>query len=68
MAGNTEAMDDLRQILAGREALYARADAVLDTAGKSVDTAFAELRRIVARLDSGSAPPALKPQLSSSHN
>ncbi len=66
MAGNTEAMDDLRQILAGREALYARADAVLDTAGQSVDAAFAELERIVARLDTGSAPPAPKPQLSSS--
>jgi len=49
MAGNAEAMEDLRQILAEREALYARADAVLDTAGKSPDAAFSELFQLVQR-------------------
>src|SRR5262249_31745260 len=33
MAGNTEAMDDLRRILKGRAVLYGQADAVVDTAG-----------------------------------
>ncbi len=35
MAGNAEAMDDLKRILAGREALYAKADLTVDTGGKS---------------------------------
>ncbi len=34
MAGNVEAMDDLRRILAGRAALYRQADSVVDTAGR----------------------------------
>jgi XRE family aerobic/anaerobic benzoate catabolism transcriptional regulator len=37
MAENEEAMDDLRRILASRSALYAKADATVDTAGKTVD-------------------------------
>lgn len=49
MAGNAEAMEDLRQILAEREALYARADAVVDTAGKTPDAAFSELLQLVQR-------------------
>ncbi len=43
MAGNPEAMDQLKSILTSREALYSRAEAQLDTSGKSVDTALAEL-------------------------
>jgi XRE family aerobic/anaerobic benzoate catabolism transcriptional regulator len=43
MADNAQAMDDLRRILAGRTALYAKADAVVDTSGQSVDRSFAEL-------------------------
>jgi XRE family transcriptional regulator, aerobic/anaerobic benzoate catabolism transcriptional regulator len=34
MADNARAMDDLVAILKSREPLYARADIVLDTAGK----------------------------------
>jgi XRE family aerobic/anaerobic benzoate catabolism transcriptional regulator len=45
MAGNDEAMADLRNILAGRAALYAKADATIDTAGMSVT---ASLRRLQA--------------------
>src|SRR5258708_24355833 len=41
MAENAEAMDDLRRILAGREALYGKADAVIDTAGKRVEGSLA---------------------------
>src|SRR5712672_4044258 len=37
MADNAEAMEDLRRILAGREALYAKADAVVDTEGRTID-------------------------------
>ncbi|MCW5771672.1 MAG: helix-turn-helix transcriptional regulator [Rhodospirillaceae bacterium] len=55
MAGNAEAMDDLRQILAEREALYARADAALDTGGKSQDAAFSELSQLVQRKTAVSA-------------
>lgn len=43
MGGNGEAMEDLRRILAGREALYAKADAIVDTSGKSVEQSFDEL-------------------------
>jgi XRE family aerobic/anaerobic benzoate catabolism transcriptional regulator len=47
MAGNREAMDDLRRILAGREALYAQADVTLDTAGKTVEASLNGLVRAV---------------------
>ena len=43
MADNAESMDDLRRILDGRTALYAKADVVVDTAGRDVDTSFSEL-------------------------
>ncbi len=44
MAGNDEAMTDLRRILAGREALYAKADARVDTAGITPAASFKRLR------------------------
>ena len=47
MAENEEAMDDLRRILASRTALYAKADATVDTAGKSVDQCLRELQATV---------------------
>jgi XRE family aerobic/anaerobic benzoate catabolism transcriptional regulator len=47
MEGNAEAMEDLRQILTEREALYARADASLDTAGKGAEHSFAQLLQLV---------------------
>jgi XRE family aerobic/anaerobic benzoate catabolism transcriptional regulator len=43
----TEAMEDLRRILASREALYARADAVVDTAARSVKQSLKDLERAV---------------------
>ncbi len=48
MAGHEQAMDDLRRILGGRAALYGQADVVVNTAGKSVEKSFAELRRAVS--------------------
>ena len=47
MAGNTEAMDDLRRILAGRAAFYGQADLAFDTGGRSPDDAFAGLRAVL---------------------
>jgi XRE family aerobic/anaerobic benzoate catabolism transcriptional regulator len=44
MAGSREAMDDLKRILAGRAAFYAKADLTVDTSGKSIGESFAELR------------------------
>jgi XRE family aerobic/anaerobic benzoate catabolism transcriptional regulator len=46
MADSRAAMDDLRAILASREALYARADHVLDTTDATVDESFAALRAL----------------------
>lgn len=46
MADNDEAMQDLRQILAGREALYRKADAVVDTTNRSVDACAVELANL----------------------
>jgi XRE family aerobic/anaerobic benzoate catabolism transcriptional regulator len=37
MAGNREAMADLKRILAGREALYRRGDAELSTSGRTIE-------------------------------
>jgi XRE family transcriptional regulator, aerobic/anaerobic benzoate catabolism transcriptional regulator len=48
MAENAEAMDDLRRILAGRETLYSKADAIVDTAGKTIAQSLAELSAAVA--------------------
>jgi XRE family transcriptional regulator, aerobic/anaerobic benzoate catabolism transcriptional regulator len=44
---STEAMEDLRRILASREALYARADAVVDTAARTVKQSLKDLERAV---------------------
>lgn len=42
-----EAMEDLRRILASREALYARADAVVDTAARTEKQSLKDLERAV---------------------
>jgi XRE family transcriptional regulator, aerobic/anaerobic benzoate catabolism transcriptional regulator len=42
-----EAMEDISRILASREALYARADAVVDTAARSVKQSLKDLERAV---------------------
>ncbi len=47
MAGHEEAMEDLRRILKAREALYAKADTVVDTSGGDIEASFARLREAV---------------------
>jgi len=47
MAGNDEAMEDLRQILEARHSLYSKADQVLDTSGKSPEQSFQELQQLL---------------------
>ena len=49
MAGNDEAMDDLKRILDAREPLYSRADGVVDTSGAGIDESFAALRRLLGK-------------------
>ena len=48
MAASREAMEDLRRILAGREAFYAKADHTLNTSGESVAGSVDRLRKMVA--------------------
>jgi len=47
MAGNDEAMEDLRRILAEREALYRKADASIDTANRTEAESFNDLLRVL---------------------
>lgn len=47
MSATRAAMDDIRRILASRENLYARADAVVDTAARSVKQSLKDLERAV---------------------
>ena len=50
MADNKEAMADLRRILAARTPLYARADAVVETAGRTVEASFRQLLAALPQL------------------
>ena len=45
MAGNAQAMEDLRRILQGRGMLYAQADALVDTAGHTVEQSLRALKK-----------------------
>lgn len=47
MAENTEAMQDLRGILAAREPLYQKADASVDTSGESIEQSFTKLKQAI---------------------
>ncbi|MBK6865750.1 MAG: helix-turn-helix transcriptional regulator [Ideonella sp.] len=47
MAASREAMDDLRQILAGRAAFYSKADMKLDTSAQTIEATFQLLRTMV---------------------
>ena len=48
MANNARAMEDLVSILKSREPLYAKAEAVLTTTGKTPEQNLAELLRVIA--------------------
>lgn len=43
IAGNNQAMEDLRQILNAREPLYRQADLCIDTSGHSIEESFSKL-------------------------
>lgn len=47
MEGNPRAMDQLKMILRAREGLYKKANATLDTSGKSIDQTVDELASII---------------------
>lgn len=47
MAGNEQAMRDLKRILEARDALYRRADAHIDTSGRGVDACLKKLVEVV---------------------
>lgn len=51
MAGNPQAMEQLRQILKAREQHYAKAAYQLDTSGKSIQDSRAELNRLLKAHD-----------------
>jgi XRE family transcriptional regulator, aerobic/anaerobic benzoate catabolism transcriptional regulator len=46
IAASQEAMEDLKAILAGRSAFYAKAEYSLNTSGQSLEQAFAHLKQI----------------------
>jgi XRE family transcriptional regulator, aerobic/anaerobic benzoate catabolism transcriptional regulator len=47
MAGNAEAMADLKRILDAREPLYRKADAIVDTSGQTPEESLRALRQII---------------------
>jgi XRE family transcriptional regulator, aerobic/anaerobic benzoate catabolism transcriptional regulator len=49
MAGNPAAMDELRAILVARHQLYARAEAQVDTSGRTAEESLADLLRTIER-------------------
>jgi XRE family aerobic/anaerobic benzoate catabolism transcriptional regulator len=49
MSGHSEAMQDLRDILSSREPLYSKADAQLNTSGKTVGQSITALERLIAQ-------------------
>ena len=56
MAGSTEAMEDLKRILAGRELLYRKADAIVDTSGKSIAQSLRLLEQVTAAATVAGSP------------
>jgi len=48
MAGNPGAMEELKAILASREALYARSDAQINTSGRTVEASLEDLLAVIA--------------------
>jgi XRE family aerobic/anaerobic benzoate catabolism transcriptional regulator len=47
--GSPAALEEIRRLLADRDRLYARADAILDTSGRTVRQNLVELRALAAR-------------------
>jgi len=66
MAQSREAMADLRRILLGRAAFYAKADATFDTSGRSEADSFAGLLALVGDLlgrDASASARAARPRI-----
>ena len=63
MAQSREAMADLRRILVGRAAFYAKADATFDTSGRSEAESFAGLLALVGDLLGRDARAAARPEI-----
>ncbi|HEX2539493.1 MAG TPA: helix-turn-helix transcriptional regulator [Caldimonas sp.] len=61
MAASREAMEDLRRILSGRAAFYAKADAVLDTSGRTEAESLTGLIALAGDLMDGRRTPAQAP-------
>ena len=55
MAGNPRAMEDLVALLAGREVLYARAAARVDTSGRALEQSLTDLLGEIGRLPVGAS-------------
>lgn len=53
MAGNAEAMDDLKRILVSRAPMYGKAELSLDTSGKAQDENFAQLLSLLQNVREG---------------
>jgi XRE family transcriptional regulator, aerobic/anaerobic benzoate catabolism transcriptional regulator len=51
MKGNPKAMEELRSILTSRESLYAQAEAVVDTSGRTLKQSTKDLVDVVRKLD-----------------
>ncbi len=50
MAGNPKAMEELKSILTSREVLYAKAESIVNTSGKSVDDSLQDLMTTIRDL------------------
>jgi XRE family aerobic/anaerobic benzoate catabolism transcriptional regulator len=50
MSASKEAMDDLRQILKGRNAFYSKADVTINTSAQSLEPTFEQLKTQVRQL------------------
>jgi XRE family aerobic/anaerobic benzoate catabolism transcriptional regulator len=48
---NPKAMKDLRSILTSRESLYAQAEAVVDTSGRSLQQSKKDLVEVIRKLE-----------------
>jgi len=51
MKGNPKAMEELRSILTSRESLYAHAEAVVDTSGRTLEQSTKDLMEVVRKLE-----------------
>jgi XRE family aerobic/anaerobic benzoate catabolism transcriptional regulator len=49
MADNAEALEDLKRILQAREPQYQKADAAVETSGRSIPETLGRLRDAIAR-------------------